>query len=120
MVDLWYPFEALLSFVLVTRLYLTITIILPCAAAAPKEKACCIVYSGHFHLFLGRRRHWFSIEEANILLSKHKPLQQSYLKLFFKLKQEQLLSVRIPLLSAAIEPTENGTGQQERSVDVNN
>lgn len=67
---------------------------------------------------MGRRRHWFSIEDANILLSKHKPLQQSYLKLFFKLKQERLLSVRIPILSAAIEPTEDGTGQQESSDSV--
>ena len=47
---------------------------------------------------IGRRRHWFPIEEANKLLSMHKPLQQSYLKLFFKLKEEQLLSVQIPFL----------------------
>ena len=51
----------------------------------------------------GRRRHWFSIEDAIVVLSKHKPLQQSYLKLFSKLKQEHLLAVQIPMLTTAEE-----------------
>jgi len=52
---------------------------------------------------MGRRRHWFSIEDAIVVLSKHKPLQQSYLKLFSKLKQEHLLAVQIPMLTTAEE-----------------
>jgi len=60
---------------------------------------------------MGRRRHWFSIEDANILLSKHKPLQQSYLKLFFKLKQEQLLAVQIPLLCTTDQSSSDESGK---------
>lgn len=66
---------------------------------------------------MGRRRHWFSIEEANDLLSMHKPLQQSYLKLFFKLKEEQLLSVQIPLLIIPESPT-SFSDQDENSEDM--
>ena len=73
-----------------------------------------------FHSFLfltfpptGRRRHWFSIEDANILLSKHKPLQQSYLKLFFKLKQEQLLAVQIPLLCTTDQSSSDESGKDK-------
>lgn len=47
---------------------------------------------------MGRKREWFPIEEAYDLLNLHKPLQQRYLKLFFKLKEKDLLSVQIPLL----------------------
>lgn len=61
---------------------------------------------------MGRRRHWFSIEEANDLLSMHKPLQQSYLKLFFKLKEEHLLAVQIPLLVIP-ESSTTGTESEE-------
>lgn len=46
---------------------------------------------------LGRRREWFSIEEADVLLSRHKPVQQYYLKLFTILKQQQLLASHPPL-----------------------
>lgn len=67
---------------------------------------------------MGRRRHWFSIEEANDLLSKHKPLQQSYLKLFSKLKQEQLLSVQIPFLNISNDSTTCENGQQPSSYVV--
>lgn len=63
---------------------------------------------------MGRRRHWFSIKEANDLLSLHKPLQQSYLKLFFKLKEERLLSVQIPSLIISESPA--GVTEQVESL----